>query len=427
MRIAVKICIVSAAGAAVIVVTSLLLSASSKSIPALKEHLFGIQSIDTMKYSRDEARAKANDATFDAEIAREMQQIASMGATHVAIGTPYDEEFVPYLRRWVAAARAAHLSVWFRGNFSGWEGWYGYQKLTAEKHTDLTKKFILDHPDLFQDGDVFTSCPECENGALGDPRTTGKVNEYRQFLIQESKVVTGAFKQTNKRVHSPFYSMNADVARLVMDQATTDALGNVVVIDHYVSSLDTFENDLKNIGADSKGKIALGEFGAPIPDLQGNLTEIEQAKYIDVLMSKMYLQSDNIIAVNYWVLQGGTTALVNQNGTVRKALEIVKKYYTAPYIAGTVLNTIGEPVQGAQVTVAGGFQTTTDANGRYQVFLPEQTTALHFESAAYGPQTITITRPEHNLQKDITLEPKVLNWRYRLREIIHNLQVQIGL
>ena len=85
-----------------------------------------IQSIDTMKYSRDMARERNKDMVFEKIIESVVEKIASTGATHVAIGTPYDEEFLPFLQTWVIAARKENLNVWFRGNFSGWEGWFDY-------------------------------------------------------------------------------------------------------------------------------------------------------------------------------------------------------------------------------------------------------------------------------------------------------------
>src|SRR5690348_15537528 len=70
-----------------------------------------VESIDTVKYSRDLARQEATDEGFSQVIDQQMAQIASVGATHVALGTPYDEEFAPFLERWVASARAHGLHV----------------------------------------------------------------------------------------------------------------------------------------------------------------------------------------------------------------------------------------------------------------------------------------------------------------------------
>src|SRR5437764_393443 len=82
------------------------------------------QCIDTMKVSRDEARLLAHDKNAQKEIAQQMEEIKKLGANCVAIGTPYDKEFIPILTIWVTEARKQHLHIWFRGNFSGWEGWF---------------------------------------------------------------------------------------------------------------------------------------------------------------------------------------------------------------------------------------------------------------------------------------------------------------
>lgn len=57
-------------------------------------------SVDTMKFSKDIAREKENDAAFDAVIEQHISHISSLNVTHIAIATPFDKEFVPYLRRW---------------------------------------------------------------------------------------------------------------------------------------------------------------------------------------------------------------------------------------------------------------------------------------------------------------------------------------
>src|SRR3989344_6773908 len=203
------------------------------------------QSIDTMKYSRDIAREKLGDPAFDSVIDTQVKNIADAGATHIAIATPYDEEFIPFLARWVKSARKYNLSVWFRGNWSGWEGWFGYTGIRREEHLQKTKDFIAKHADLFADGDVFSACPECENGGPGDPRQTGDVAAYRQFLVSEYQVTQGSFKKIKKNVSSNYFSMNGDIADLIMERPTTAVLGGLVTIDHYVASPDQLISDIK--------------------------------------------------------------------------------------------------------------------------------------------------------------------------------------
>ncbi len=291
-----------------------------------KPKVLEFRSIDTMKYSRDIAREKLNDSSFDEIIDRQVKQIAETGATHVAIGTPYDEEFIPFLKRWVVAARKYNLKVWFRGNWSGWEGWFGYAKVDRLTHIQKTELFILEHPDLFKDGDVFTACPECENGNAGDPRKNGDVNGHRKFLIYEYEKTKNAFQKIDKDVKSNYNSMNGDIARLVMDRDTTKSLDGIVVIDHYVASSDQLATDIRLLAAQSGGKIILGEYGAPIPDIHGKLTENEQAELLQETFQKL-ANVEELVGVNYWTSVGGTTALWSHDGKPKKAVKVLSSFF----------------------------------------------------------------------------------------------------
>jgi hypothetical protein len=148
-----------------------------------QEKYFSIQAIDTMKISRDVARERKNDTSYATYIDTVTKNIADTGATHIALGTPYDNEFLPFLNKWVQSARKHNLHVWFRGNFSGWEEWFDYERIDRETHMKKTEAFILSNPQLFQDGDIFSSCPECENGGIidGDPSDLGL------FLLNNQK------------------------------------------------------------------------------------------------------------------------------------------------------------------------------------------------------------------------------------------------
>lgn len=310
----------------ILVIISVTLILMKLLAPAKATKQWQFQSIDTMKYSRDLSREKLANPLFIRTINEQVKQIAATGATHVAIATPYDEEFLPILKLWVSSARANHLKVWFRGNFSGWEQWFGYSSISREQHLTLTKKFIATHGDLFESGDVFSACPECENGGPGDPRTTGDVTGHRQFLIDEYNVTTEAFKQLNKDVISNYLSMNADVAKLVMDKETTKAVGGIVTIDHYVASPAQMITDIRQIAKDSGGQIVIGEFGAPIPDLHGDMSESEQAAWINNVLTRLSKEKE-VVGVSYWVNVGGSTELWDSKGKSRQAVAIVSSHY----------------------------------------------------------------------------------------------------
>lgn len=288
--------------------------------------VWDVRSVDTTKYSRDVAGQMLTEKGFDELIESQVAQVASVGATHIALGTPYDTQFKPVLKKWVDASRKKNLKVWFRGNFSGWEEWFGYQRIGREEHKELLRKFILENPDLFDDGDIFTSCPECENGGPGDPRLNGDVWGHRQFLIEEYQISQESFGKIGKKVTSGYYSMNLDVANLVMDQKTTKALGNIVAIDHYIKTPNQLISDVRAIAERTGGKVVLGEFGAPIPDIHGDMTEFEQANWIDQAFSEL-IKIEDVIAVNYWTGVGGSTAIFRDNGEEKKAVPIIRKYF----------------------------------------------------------------------------------------------------
>lgn len=369
--------------------------------PALAlERFFPVQSVDTMKYSRDTAREKLSDKSFDQQIDTQIKNIAALGATHVAIATPYDEEFYPFLKRWVDSARFYKLNVWFRGNFSGWEGWFDYPKISRQTHTDMTIKFIQKHPELFADGDIFTSCPECENGGSGDPRQNGDVAGYRNFLTTEYNSVQQTFSRLGKNITANYYSMNGDVARLVMDQKTTKKLGGIVTIDHYVATGDKLDKDITDIAKQSGGKIVLGEFGTPIPDIHGTMSEKEQANWIDSVFKKA-VKNPNLVAINYWVNMGGSTKLWNDDYTTRTAVSTIKKYYSPALVKGVITDSAGKPIFEARVHY-GAIETITDVNGGYAIPMVEKQDVT-FEKTGYTKVVAKID-PTDKSQNNIVLE-----------------------
>ncbi|CAN5129398.1 hypothetical protein BH11PAT1_BH11PAT1_7530 [soil metagenome] len=323
---------------------------STKETTYIRPVLWKFQSIDTMKYSRDVSREKLIDPQFDFIIDQQMRNIAKTGATHVAIATPYDEEFIPILTRWVSSARRYNLHIWFRGNFSGWEQWFGYSKITRAEHIKKTQAFILAHNNLFVDGDVFSACPECENGGPGDPRMNGDVNGHREFLIHEYQVSTESFKKIGKNVSANYNSMNGDVARLIMNQDTTKALGGIVVIDHYVATSEKMNNDIDAIARQSGGKIILGEFGAPIPDINGTMTENEQKAWMSDMLHTLS-QNGNVVGLNYWVSVGGSTELWNAKGKEKHAVSTLSSYFLPATTQLTIKNRIGQNIADAEIKI----------------------------------------------------------------------------
>ena len=306
------------------ILLSVLMYKRFTTVPPSKHWAF--QSIDTMKTSRDLAREELTDPDFAKTVDKQMADIAATGANYVAIGTPYDDEFMPVLTLWVRTARRHGLKVWFRGNFSGWERWFGYPKIDEQEHIAKTKQFILSNSTLFEDGDVFSSCPECENGDHLNVSNPADVVQHRKFLINEYAASKEAFAQIHKNVARNYFSMNADVAKAVMDHETTRELGGIVVIDHYVKQPQELAQDVIYLAQLTGGKVVLGEIGAPIPDINGTMTDQQQQQWLADAMI-LLASVDQLQGVNYWVNMNGSTALWRPDGTPKPAVDTITRFY----------------------------------------------------------------------------------------------------
>lgn len=347
------------------------------------------QAIDTMKQSRDRSREfLGKTQELDLMAHRQVAEIAATGATHVAIATPYDEEFIPILKIWVAAARTHNLKVWFRGNWSGWEGWFNYPRISREEHLEKSVIFVKEHPELFEDGDYFTACPECENGGPGDPRRTGDVTGHRQFLIDEHTALVEAFREIGKDVNTGLNSMNGDVARLIMDKPTTKALGEIVAVDHYVRTPEQLNRDVSEFARLSGGKVILGEWGAPIPDIHGSMSESQQAAWIKKALQLLQNNTD-LIGLSYWTHIGGSTAIWNDAGQPRTAVKELGGFYKPQVISGIIKNSLDEPITTAHI-VSTKHKAETSDMGHFLIPYIDPAEAVTISAPGYPSKTLTM-------------------------------------
>lgn len=297
-----------------------------------KPRVWQVKSIDTMKYSRDKAKEQLNNQKFDQTIEIQISAIKNSGANYVAIDTPYDEEFYPFLKRWVDISRNHGLNIWFRGNFSGWEGWFGYPKnLSRSEHINLTIEFIKKHAELFHDGDILTPCTECENGGPGDPRNSGDATGFRSFMINEYEATKEEFNKINKKVSSNYNSMNYDVANLVFDDATTRSMDNLIVVDHHIDNPEKISEDINKLHEKTGAKIVLGEISISINKFSAENKWQEQAKLLEKSLRPLTLRKE-LIGLNYWVGFGDKNAIFNDDGSAKPAAEILEKYYNLPVL-----------------------------------------------------------------------------------------------
>ncbi|MBN1169275.1 hypothetical protein JXA63_05285 [Candidatus Woesebacteria bacterium] len=367
-----------------IILTVLFFLVSADVAKACEDRFWEVQSIDTMKYSRDLAREKLKDPYFKEIIEEQVEEIAETGATHVAIGTPYDVEFLPYIKVWVELARANNLKVWYRGNISGWEGWFNYPLITPEEHVRKVVQFIKVNPELFEDGDIFSSCPECENGVIGDPRSEVSVEDFRSFIVKEYSEVKKAFKDIDKDVKANYFSMNADVAYLVMDEDTTDALDGLVTVDHYIKDPKKYGVDIKRLVSRSGGNIVIGEFGAPIPDIHGSMSEEKQSEWIDLALSEMV--NDDVVGVNYWTYTSSSTGIWTEGNRAKHAIEVVDKYFRPRKIVIKVENELGKVIKNARASL-GAKTFSVNEDGIISILLYDDDNLVDITSENYKTQT----------------------------------------
>lgn len=386
--------------------------------------LWQYQCIDTMKTSRDKARAWKEKTDLEAHIEKETQAIESIGANCVALDTPYDDEFLPYLKVWVKKAREHNLHVWFRGNFSAWEGWFGYPKgMTTAEHLEKTKRFIIGNPTLFADGDSFTPSPEAENGGPFNQVEPNEYGTFRKYLIDEYSTAKDAFAKINKTVATNWLSMNGGLAKRMLDKPTIEAIGGVVTIDHYIKTKEEMASYInyfqKNFGA----KVVLGEFGAPIPDINGSMDETGQAAFVSSLLDTMFQQGATVPAVNYWVLYDSSTALVNANFVARPVVAELQKYFQPGVVRGKVTDRSGKPAATVVIATTDSVaKTTTSATGEYQLTLPEGNHTITFSKDSYKTVSKTIAVQKKTAQTvSLTLQPARPRRSEQIRLFLDNL------
>jgi hypothetical protein len=352
-----------------------------------KKPFWESECIDTMKYSRDTARAWDNrPEKLNQEINLQIEAIKNMGANCVSLATPYDDQFIPFLKKWLRVARQNNLKIWFRGNFSGWEKWFDYPKLASrDEHVQKTYSYIVNNPDLFQDGDIFTPAPEAENGIFGDPRTgDDKRSAFNEFIKKSYSTCVNAFSQIGKNVTCGLYSTNYDVARDSFDPETVKQIGNTITIDHYISDAKKYDADIFNIHEKYNAKVAIGEFGAPIPDLNGSMGDDSQSKYVGELLLAIYKHRDFIPALNYWTLRGGSTQIIDDAGNIRSVSKTLKSYFSPGFVRGYAM-------PNTEIDGDNGEKVFSNDSGRFTMKIPAGIHKIGLQREWFNFRSVEVT------------------------------------
>ena len=157
-----------------------------------------VTSVDTMKESKDTARAPLTDAQIAATVTRAV----TLNVAYIAVATDWDVT-PDYLRAWVRAVRAAHKHVWFRIHPAQWENDYDTTGvMSPEAYLTALDRFIATTHDLFAPGDILDPCPEPENGKYWSAtfgagwdsvaQRTAATDAYNHFILDGTRVADAA-------------------------------------------------------------------------------------------------------------------------------------------------------------------------------------------------------------------------------------------
>ena len=208
--------------------------------------------------------------------------------------------------------------------------------------------------------------------------------------------------------------MNGDVARVIMDRDTTRALDGVVTIDHYVSTPEKLIEDIESIARVSGGSIVLGEFGAPIPDIHGRLSEKQQEEWLQDALSKL-IETDELIGISYWTNTGSSTQLWRSDGTPRPAAEVLKSFYKATIAHGRVIDEAGWGIEGAYLTIR-DKRYFAEKNGSFEFPYFEHQDKIKVAAPGFFGQELTI---EPSQMREVVLKKENEDIWFKIRKFLH--------
>ncbi|MGI5826256.1 MAG: PA14 domain-containing protein [Patescibacteria group bacterium] len=304
-------------------------------VPPVSSGSWEIQSVSSMKESKDRICDQRNQTFIDSWAAKAKE----LGANYVAVETPYDSpacgSSVDYTNKWVSAIRSQGLSVWHRHMPLAFEGIYDTPKQKGDYFAMITS-YIKNNKDMFREGDIFTPIPEPQNGGIsGISHCAFGVcvfdnrEQFNKWLRDAIDVSENAFKEIGLggKMKIGYYGFDGFIAwgsnnpdwNGILEDATIQKMGNLA-IDHYPELIgQTMEQGLREVMDRYPGvPIILSEWGST-----GN-TNLEQ----QVLDSMGAAKRMGVAGFNYWHMgMGGNEALVNEDFSHRSQFDEVQSFF----------------------------------------------------------------------------------------------------
>ncbi len=269
--------------------------------------------------------------------------LANPSECYVALAVPYDN--LTKYTNYVTDARTKGFKVWHRSHWNRWQGDNGEDAdMTAQEYLDDTYDFIVENPTLFADGDLFTTCVECNNADgenTTNPFRTDDVfdfTKYNRFCRDQVTYANAAFLAIGKSVRTNLLSFSLSLLDLngqsldsgdggnasgIDDAGMVAWFDSMVTIDHYLSA-DYRDGTTyaTNYAADMvKLKLAfpscrfmIGEWGF---HTQSAGSDGEQHGVYDAV-SQVIRERSDIIGLNYWNHLGQTQSSLwtDTSGTI---------------------------------------------------------------------------------------------------------------
>lgn len=294
---------------------------------------FALQSIDVMKYTKDNICGQSTTSTIDSMIA----DVKAAGANYISISGYYDDPSCAsdqaYMTKWVGEIRASGLKVWWRMKDLSWEGDYSVTKATSTivsgVHQGRMDTWLNTNssntPLTMLSGDVFTPFAEVQNGGINGinycgPSSVCQFANQTEFNTFIHTVYTDAKARVPAGVKVGYWGFDGFIlaglnnpdhqGSSYLDSTSLTQSGEVTVDDYpssygsgatgvpdnYAAHLPIFHTVIQSVTGSSTIPLIIGEYGTI------NATSTVDQNY-QINLEVPMAQADSLVkGFNYWNL-----------------------------------------------------------------------------------------------------------------------------
>ncbi|HLD11532.1 MAG TPA: hypothetical protein VJB91_01355, partial [Patescibacteria group bacterium] len=304
----------------------------------VSQKTWDIQSVDAMKYTKDVICSPKDEVW----IGKWVDKAVEIGATHVAVSTPYDNpkcgNAVEYTKTWIRVIRSKGLHVFHRQMPLQFEGIYDNPKSPGTNFITQVSNYIKANKENYQEGDIFTPVPEPQNGGIAGVsycaqntcifNNASSFNKWLRDITVSSRDAFASIGLKDK-VKVGYYGFDGYIAwghnnpdwqgKGFLENDTVNLIGHIAV-DHYPEAVGTSMGpDLEELEKRFPGiPIIIGEWGTI------GWGDTEQ----QVRNSMGGAKKSSVVGFNYWHLgPGGNEALINNDFSNRPQFDEVQLFY----------------------------------------------------------------------------------------------------